>query len=130
MVELRRDVDFEGPVITGFTPGGFKVGEQRFDGGLLISPYQALSWDAPDFDRLEFDALQGQLDLDPKPEFLLLGSGDIMRQPSASFRRAASLQNVGIEVMDSKAAARVWGVLRAEERWIIGALMPFGQAIS
>jgi len=26
--------------------------------------------------------------------------------------------------MDSRAAARAWGVLRAEERWIVGALLP------
>jgi len=26
--------------------------------------------------------------------------------------------------MDSRAAARAWGVLRAEERWIVAALMP------
>ena len=130
MVELRRDVDFEGPVITGFTLNGFKVGEQRFESGLLISPHQALSWDAPAIDMLGFEAVLTALDLDPKPEFLLFGSGDIMRQPPGAFRRAAAAYGIGIETMDSKAAARIWGVLRSEERWIIGALMPLGQAIS
>jgi uncharacterized protein len=27
-------------------------------------------------------------------------------------------------VMDSRAAARTWGLLRGEERWIAAALMP------
>jgi uncharacterized protein len=27
-------------------------------------------------------------------------------------------------VMDSRSAARTWGVLRAEERWIVAALLP------
>ena len=33
-------------------------------------------------------------------------------------------RGIGVEAMDSRAAARAWGVLRAEERWIVGALLP------
>lgn len=124
MVELRRDVDFEGPIVTGFTPNGFKVGEDRFDNGLLLSPEQALSWDAPARDALSLADIIATLNLSPVPEFLLFGSGTKMEQPPAAFRRAADAAKLGIEVMDSRAAARAWGVLRAEERWIIGAFMP------
>ena len=124
MVELRRDVDFEGPIITGFTANGFKVGDKRFDGGLLLSPEQALSWDTPVRDNLNLVDIIAALDLSPAPEFLLFGSGLKMEQPPAAFRRAADAAHLGIEVMDSRAAARAWGVLRAEERWIIGAFMP------
>ncbi|HEY9092507.1 MTH938/NDUFAF3 family protein [Parasphingorhabdus sp.] len=126
MVELRRDIDFEGPVITGFTANGYKIGEQRFDGGLLISPEQAMSWDAPGRDKLNLADILAALNLSPAPEFLLFGSGAKMEQPPAEFRRAIEAANIGIEVMDSRAAARAWGVLRAEERWIIGAFMPLG----
>lgn len=124
MVELRRDVDFEGPVVTGFTPNGYKIGDQRFDNGLLLSPEQALSWDTPTRDDLNLADIMAALDLSPAPEFLLFGSGTKMEQPTAAFRRAADAAKLGIEVMDSRAAARAWGVLRAEERWIIGAFMP------
>lgn len=124
MVELRRDVDFEGPVVTGFTANGYKIGDQRFDNGLLLSPEQALSWDAPVRDNLNLTDIMAALDLSPVPEFLLFGSGTKMEQPPAAFRRAAETAKLGIEVMDSRAAARAWGVLRAEERWIIGAFMP------
>ena len=34
-------------------------------------------------------------------------------------------QGIGIEAMDGRAAARTWGLLRAEERWIAAAIMPF-----
>ena len=124
MVELRRDVEFEGPVVTGFTPEGFKVGDQRFDQGLLLSPYQALAWDAPARDRLDVAQILEALDLSPTPEFILFGSGPNMLQPPGAFRRAAEVLKMGIEVMDSRAAAKTWGVLRAEERWIIAAIMP------
>ncbi|MEW4467859.1 MTH938/NDUFAF3 family protein [Parasphingorhabdus sp. JC815] len=124
MVELRRDVEFEGPIVTGFSATGYKIGEQRYDNGLLLSPEQALSWDAPDRANLNLDDIIAALNLSPMPEFLLFGSGSKMEQPPADFRRAAETVNIGIEVMDSRAAARAWGVLRAEERWIIGAFMP------
>ncbi|MEO0441104.1 MAG: Mth938-like domain-containing protein [Pseudomonadota bacterium] len=124
MVELRKDVDFEGPVITGFTSDGFKVGTQRIASGLLISPFQALAWEASAFADLSLKDIVSRLELEPAPEFLLFGSGPAMQQPPASFRREAEAMQIGIEVMDSRAAARIWGVLRAEERWIIGALLP------
>jgi uncharacterized protein len=35
-------------------------------------------------------------------------------------------RGLGVEAMDSRAAARAWGVLRAEGRWIVAALLPLG----
>ncbi|WP_417621343.1 Mth938-like domain-containing protein [Parasphingorhabdus sp.] len=126
MVELRKDVEFVGPVVTGFTSAGFKIGDQRFDGGLLISPEQALDWAAGSLDEIDLEQILARLNLSPAPEFLLLGSGSSMVQPSAAFRRKLASAGMGLEVMDSRAAARTWGVLRAEERWIVGAFLPIG----
>ncbi len=69
-------------------------------------------------------ALGDLLDLDPRPEFLLLGTGSGLRQPPRSFVRDLEARGIGVEAMDSRAAARAWGVLRAEERWIVAALLP------
>jgi len=124
LVELRKDVEFTGPVITGFTPQGYKIGDQRFEQGLLISPEQALDWTASGLDKLDLAGIMSSLNLLPRPEFLLLGSGPSMQQPPAVFRREVEAAGMGLEVMDSRAAARTWGVLRAEERWIIGAFLP------
>ncbi|WP_066520508.1 MTH938/NDUFAF3 family protein [Sphingobium cloacae] len=96
-----------------------------FPGGLLLSPARALAWkDAPDMEALTVAALGDLFDLDPLPEFLLLGTGSGLRQPSRSFVRDLEARGIGVEAMDSRAAARAWGVLRAEERWIAAALLP------
>jgi|TARA_R110000868_G_scaffold15688_1_gene71519 uncharacterized protein len=124
LVELRKDVEFAGPVITGFTPTGYKIGDQRFEQGLLISPEQAVGWTGAQLGQLNLSEILSSLNLSPKPEFLLLGSGPSMLQPPASFRREVEAAGMGLEVMDSRAAARTWGVLRAEERWIVGAFLP------
>jgi uncharacterized protein len=124
LVELRKDVEFAGPIITGFTASGFKSGDRRFEQGLLISPEQVIGWEGSALDSLNLAEILSSLNLSPRPEFLLLGSGPAMLQPPAAFRREVEAAGMGLEVMDSRAAARTWGVLRAEERWIIGALLP------
>ncbi len=124
MVELRRDIDFEGPIVTGFIPTGFKIGNERFDRGLLLSPERSLAWDISSIDELNCQNILDALKISPAPEFMLFGSGPKMLQPPASFRRQADALGMGIETMDSRAAAKAWGVLRAEERWVVAALMP------
>ena len=111
--------------MTGFCGRGFRVKDDVFLAGLLLSPLRALAWDeAPSPDVLTAAALGDLFDLDPRPEFLLLGTGAGLRQPSRSFVRDLEARGIGVEVMDSRAAARAWGVLRAEERWIVAALLP------
>jgi uncharacterized protein len=64
------------------------------------------------------------LGLAPRPEFLLLGTGKTLVRPPRALAEALGARGIGIEAMDSRAAARAWGVLRAELRWIAGALYP------
>ncbi|MGC4250670.1 MAG: Mth938-like domain-containing protein [Sphingobium sp.] len=111
--------------MTGFSGRGFRVKDDVFPGGLLLSPVRALAWnDAPDVEALTVAVLGDLFDLDPLPEFLLLGTGKGLHQPPRSFVRALEAKGIGVEAMDSRAAARAWGVLRAEERWIVAVLLP------
>ena len=59
-----------------------------------------------------------------RAEFLLLGTGATLQRPPPAFVRAIEAQGIGVEAMDSRAAARAWAVLRGEGRWVIGALYP------
>lgn len=96
-----------------------------FPTGLLLSPVRAMAWDsAPRAGALSAASLGDLLGLDPKPEFLLLGTGAGLQQPPRAFVRELEALGLGVEAMDSRAAARAWGVLRAEERWIVAALLP------
>lgn len=96
-----------------------------FPDGLLLSPTRALAWSAaPAVDALTTATLGDLLAIDPVPEFLLLGTGSGLLQPPRAFVRELEGRGIGVEAMDSRAAARAWGVLRAEERWIVAALLP------
>ena len=122
-MRLDREQAASGPRLTGFSAdGGFKVDGQVRPGGVLLTGALAQDWAPPPLDALTQDALAPVLD--PLPEFLLLGTGPVQGQPSASLRRAMDALGIGIEAMDSRAAARLWGVLRAEGREIAAALYP------
>ncbi|MCC2975204.1 MTH938/NDUFAF3 family protein [Sphingomonas sp. PL-96] len=113
----------EGPTISGIVGRGFRVDEGVYE-GLLITPERADGWTPPVFGELTVEALAPLLALDPLPEFLLLGTGTRMLRPSPALVAALDARGIGVEPMDSRAAARAWGVLRAELRWIAAALYP------
>nr|WP_198162925.1 Mth938-like domain-containing protein [Sphingobium sp. TCM1] len=124
-MKLRRDDGGQGPIVTGFQGRGFRVRDDVFPDGLLLSPVRALAWtNAPAVDALTLESLGDLFAIDPRPEFLLLGTGAGLRQPPRAFVRAVEALGMGVEAMDSRAAARAWGVLRAEERQIVAALLP------
>lgn len=124
-MELRREEIANGPVITGFSGHGFKVGQTVYPGGLLVDPEGVTEWDAPENVALLVPAMLGTLlESEPAPEFLLLGTGARLVQPPRAFVQALEARGIGVEAMDSRAAARAWGVLRQEDRQIVGALLP------
>jgi uncharacterized protein len=123
VARLDRDSDARGPIVRGFSAGGFVV-----DGGvyrtLQLTPLSASEWAAPPVAELALGDVEALIALDPPAEFLLLGTGARLVHPPRAFREALAGLGIGLEVMDSRAAARTWGLLRGEERWIAAALMP------
>jgi len=112
-----------GPLVRGFSAGAFLVGDTAHR-ALLLTPEQAIGWDPPALAELTRDHLADVLALKPAPEFILLGTGPSLARPPLTLVRALEAEGIGVEAMDSRAAARTWAVLRAEQRWIAAALLP------
>ena len=81
-------------------------------------------WAPPALAELGEGDLGAILQLEPPPEFLILGTGGAMAFAPRALVRALEARGIGVETMDSRAAARTWGLLRAEDRWIAAAIMP------
>ena len=113
-----------GPVVSGFVGKGFKVDGEVYAGGVKLSPIAASAWAPVPLTALDLTALEDILSLQPPPEFLLLGTGAALARPARALAEALDARGIGLEAMDSRAAARAWAVLRAEDRWIVAALMP------
>lgn len=123
MTNLSAEMPASGPIIRGFGPKGFRINDDYYSGGIILTPTDAQPWQAADElsdnDQILIAALQSV-----QPEFLLLGTGNTLVRPAAKFTRAIEAMDIGVEVMDSRAAARAWSILRLEERQIVGAIMP------
>jgi len=124
-VKVERDRAAAGPIIHGLGPAGFRIDERHYP-ALLLTVAQAHGWVPPAFADLDEGAL-GPI-LDPKPEFVLIGTGARLRPAPRALVRSLEARGIGLEPMDSRAAARAWGVLRGEGRVIAAALYPLDAA--
>jgi uncharacterized protein len=123
MPRWEQDSRAQGPIVQGFTPRGFSVDGGIYE-GLLLTPERADGWAPPLLGELGLEHLRPLLSIDPQPEFLIIGTGPAMAFPPRALVRALEERGIGVEAMDSRAAARTWGMLRGEGRWIAAALMP------
>ncbi len=104
-----------GPAITGFSGTQIIVDGKARAGGVILTPDAVFDWDGDDF--------ASAITL-PLPEFILLGTGATLVRPAPELIATYEAQGIGIEAMDTRAAARVWTLLRSEGRWISAALKP------
>ncbi len=133
MTEIHSESASYGPVINAIGDQGFRVGDNYYNDGIILTPTHAIEWSCSSVDMLMLsgdgtDGLEKTIgatikEMAIKPEFLLLGTGAWLIRPVPAFVRLLEEMDIGVEVMDSRAAARAWSVLRIEERHIIAAIM-------
>ena len=122
-MKAERTPAAPGPRVQGFAGRGFRVDGMTYE-AVLLTPEAAQAWTAPALEALTEADLAPLLAVLPPPEFILLGTGPVLERPSPALVAALEAQGVGLEAMDSRAAARTWGLLRGEGRWIAAALLP------
>lgn len=122
-MRMDRDQRGEGPLISGIVGRGFRVDDGIYE-GLTITPKRADSWSPPPIETLGEGDLAPLFEIDPLPEFIIVGTGAKLVRPPRALIAALEAKGIGLEPMDSRAAARAWGVLRAELRWVAAALYP------
>jgi uncharacterized protein len=106
---------------SAYGEGFVRVGEQRYERNLIVTPDRVLPWEAASFAALseaDFAPLLG-LGVD----ILLLGTGARQRFPHPRLTRALAAQRIGVEAMDLQAACRTFNILVAEERRVAAALL-------
>lgn len=109
--------------IDAYGNGGFRFADMSHRGSLLILPDRMCAWDSLHADSITVASLASVLGQLTAPWFLLLGTGKRQVFPSADIRRAFIDAGIGLEVMDTGAAARTYNVLLAEGRPVAAALM-------
>ena len=105
------------PSIDAYGGGGFRISGQRVEGSILILNDEVRPWPVTALAGLGPDQIAEVLAAGSREvEFLLLGVGARIAPPPPALRQALQAAGMGLEVMDTPAAARVYNVLAAEGR--------------
>lgn len=114
----------DAPSIDAYGEGGFRLSGQRREGSLLVVADQPSPWPVASLADLTVASLQPVFDAGrAEVEFLLLGVGARNAQPPRAVRDALSAAGIGLEFMDTPAAAQLYNVLTSEGRRLALALI-------
>ena len=109
-------------IVTGTGPGWVRIGADEYRESVVLTADSI----APGFAPNGFEALS-EADferlLQTSPEIVLLGTGTVQRFPHPRLTAALHRAQVGVEVMDTRAACRTYNILVAEGRSVTAALI-------
>ena len=114
----------DAPTIDAYGGGGFRLSGTWHSGSLLILADEAKPWPVAALAELTVESLApvfaaGRAEV----EFLLLGVGARNALPPRAVREALLAAGLGLEFMDTPAAARLYNVLTSEGRRLAAALI-------
>ena len=110
--------------VNGWREGVLRINDDEFTGAVVVSADTVRAVTLSEPAALEESALADALALEP--EVLLLGTGSRQRWPAPQLVAALARRRIGLEVMDTLAAARTYNVLVGEERRVVAVLYPPG----
>ncbi len=114
----------DAPTIDAYGGDGFRLAGARHEGSLLILGDEAVDWPVRTPADLTVEAIAPVLAAGrDEVEFLLLGMGPRNMQPLRAVREALLGAGIGLEFMDTPAAARLYNLLTSEGRRLAAALI-------
>ena len=121
---MTQQVCYPEPVeLDAYGNGGFRFAGMSHRGSLLILPSGIYAWPFASIEEIDVDAFQLLFEEADRVEFLIFGTGEGQNFPAPDLHKAFIEASVGLEVMDTGAAARTYNVLQAEGRAVAAALL-------
>ncbi|GJE61907.1 Mth938-like domain-containing protein [Methylobacterium trifolii] len=109
--------------IDAYGNGGFRFGEMSHRGSILVLPSGVRAWEVAEARAIDRNALRPVQAESEGIDLLLLGTGlDIVPLP-APLRAWLKDNGIGLDVMQTGAAARTYNILVAENRKVAAALI-------
>lgn len=109
--------------IDAYGNGGFRFAGMSHNGSILCLPSGIHGWAGGEVQSLTADDLAPVLAERAAIDFLLLGCGRSLVIPPPALQKAFVEARVGLEPMDTGAAARTYNVLLGEGRRVAAALI-------
>jgi uncharacterized protein len=112
------------PSIDAYGDGGFRLAGVRHDGSVLIVQDEPRSWSVTDMAALTLADFAPVLEAGVADvEFVLLGTGARNALPPREVRDGLRAAGIGLEFMDTPAAAKLYNLLTSEGRRLAAALI-------
>lgn len=122
-MEFTEIKSSEEAFIAGYGDGGFRMGDSRFEGSMLITPNGFYPWEVGDKSEISIENLTPIMEVHASVEIVIIGMGTSMAFLQKEIRDAFMAKNIAVEVMDTGAAARTYNVLLQEGRKVTAALI-------
>lgn len=122
-VDFREVTSQADTAISSYGDGGFRIGEQRSIGSLIITPGGYYPWEISDSTAIRFDSLKQITDQRDEIDILLIGTGERMVFLPKDLKQALREAGLGVDIMATGAAARTYNILLAEGRKVAAALI-------
>lgn len=110
-------------VIQSYGSDGFKISGNFYEGSLIVTVDQIVSWPVAGPDSLDADSFRQILPAKDMIDVILLGTGKTFIMPPRDLRETWKDYGLRIEVMDTGAACRTYNILMAENRRVAAALL-------
>ncbi|MEM6665303.1 MAG: MTH938/NDUFAF3 family protein [Pseudomonadota bacterium] len=109
--------------VDAYGNGGFRFADMSHKGSILCLPNGIRAWSTQIAEHLDESDFRAVFRCDPRPEVLLLGTGPTLIPIPERLRLIFRAEKIGIDAMDTGAAARTYNVLVAEGRRVGAALI-------
>ncbi len=106
-------------LVQAYGDGGFKITKVDHTGSVLVFLDHTQPWSGD----LSLDGLKTIIELEEKPEILIIGCGKAFTLPPEDLRVALKKHGIVLEWMDTSAACRTFNILSIEERSVAAALI-------
>ncbi len=107
----------------GFGKSGFRFGGMSHPGSLLILPSGMRALDGVAIAEVSVDDLAMIVAEKTEIDFLLIGVGAVIAPLPLKIRDKLKSENINFDVMDTRAAARTYNVVLAEDRRVAALLI-------
>ena len=124
VLEASPVLSFDKQYIQSYGDAGFKVSDKAYTTPIIVFPESIEKWVLYKENEFSIKNFNTFLELENKPEILLIGCGKVAKLVPEEIRDIMRNQGIVVEPMGTGAACRTFNVLVLEERNVAAALLP------
>jgi uncharacterized protein len=125
-MEIVRDplLQSDRHAVRRYVPGEIGVQGRRYTRSVILTADRVIDdWPPQSAGEIEPAHLEALIALEPRPEIVLLGTGQTQTFPPRDVIAPLINAKAGFEIMDTRAACRTWNILLSEDRHAAAALL-------